>query len=34
MAFTLFKRRNVTTPSETEAAGQGFVRLSRPGHSP
>lgn len=25
MAFTLFKRRNVTTPSETEAAGQGFV---------
>lgn len=25
MAFTLFKRRNVTTPSETETAGQGFV---------
>ena len=31
MAFTLFKRRNVTTPSETEAAGQGFVPPVPPG---
>ncbi|HAO7367589.1 TPA: conjugative transfer ATPase [Escherichia coli] len=31
MAFTLFKRRNVTTPSETETAGQGFVPPVPPG---
>ncbi|EER5394010.1 conjugative transfer ATPase [Escherichia coli] len=34
MAFTLFKRRNVTTPSETEAAGQGFVLPVPPGAQP
>ena len=34
MAFTLFKRRNVTTPSETEAAGQGFVPPVPPGAQP
>ncbi|ENK9272219.1 conjugative transfer ATPase [Escherichia coli] len=34
MAFTLFKRRNVTTPSETETAGQGFVPPVPPGAQP
>ncbi|EMK8438198.1 conjugative transfer ATPase [Escherichia coli] len=34
MAFTLFKCRNVTTPSETETAGQGFVPPVPPGAQP